>query len=302
MRSSAIELLPVDQESLSTPSTVAADPSDVLPLTVLEPRSRWHLLDIKELWKYRELLYFLAWRDIKVRFKQTVLGAAWAILQPLVTMLVFTLFLGQVAGQPASEIPYPLFVFAGLLPWILFSGVISSASQSIVGSQNLVTKVYFPRFLIPLGASGAILVDFAIAFVLLLLMMAGYQTPPGWSVFLLPLVVLLLIVAALGVGTLLSALTVRYRDFRHVVPFLVQVWMFATPSIYLQSNLAIGARWQAVLPLNPAYGLIVTFRQTLLGLPLDSYALAVSGGASLVLLAVGCFYFRWVERSFADVI
>jgi lipopolysaccharide transport system permease protein len=282
--------------------TAPAEPGDDVPVTVIEPRRAWRFVDVAELWKYRELLAFLVWRDVKVRYKQTVLGAAWAVLQPLATMLVFTLFLGRVAALPSDEVPYPLFVFAGLLPWTLFANAVTSSSQSIVGNQNLVTKVYFPRLIIPASAAGVSLVDFGIAFVMLLVMLLGYGVPPGWGVLLVPVLVLGLMVAALGVGALLAALTVAYRDFRHAVPFLVQVWMFATACIYMRADAVVGPRWQAVLPLNPAYGLVSNFRQAVTGRPLDLYSLAVSGAVSLALLVAGCMYFRRVERAFADII
>jgi lipopolysaccharide transport system permease protein len=281
---------------------VSTSAPDDLPTTVIERKSGWRFLDLGELWRYRELLFFLVWRDVKVRYKQTVLGAAWAVIQPFATMIVFSLFFSQMAGAPDSAVPYPLFVFAGLLPWFFFSNAIASAGQSVVGNQNLVTKVYFPRLLIPMGAVGAGVVDFVVALVVLAGMMAFYGVAPGWGVFLVPVLALGLMVAALGVGTLLSALTVAYRDFRYVVPFLVQLWMFATPTIYLQADAVVGPRWRPLLPLNPAYGLIANFRAAVLGGELDLYALAVSGGVSVVLLALGCLYFRRVERSFADII
>jgi len=279
------------------------DPTADWPVTVLERRPGWQPFDLRELWRYRELLYFLTWRDVKVRYKQTVLGAAWAVIQPLATMAVFALFLGRAAGL-TGDLPYAysLFVLAGLLPWMYFSGALASAGQSVVSNQNLVTKVYFPRLIIPLGAVGAGLVDFAVAFGVLLVLMPFYGIWPGWGFLWLPLLLALLVLAALGVGTLLSALTVAYRDFRFVVPFLVQLWMFATPSIYMQAERVVPARWLWALPLNPAYGLIVNFRQAVLGGPLDFYALAVSGAVSVVLLLVGCLYFRRVERGFADII
>jgi lipopolysaccharide transport system permease protein len=259
-------------------------------------------VDLRELWRYRELLYFLTWRDVKVRYKQTVLGAAWAVLQPLATMLVFTLFLGRVSGIASTEVPYPLFVFAGLLPWTFFAHAVTASGNSVVGNQNLVTKVYFPRLIIPISAIGAGLVDFAIAFGMLLILMLWYGVPSGVAVVLLPLIVFGLVIAALGVGTLLSALTVAYRDVRHLLPFLVQLWMFATPTIYLDVDTVVGERGRMLLPLNPAHGLILNFRQAMLGGPLDGYALAVSGGVSVLLLLAGCFYFRRVERGFADII
>lgn len=271
-------------------------------ITNIERRSGWRFVDLGELWRYRELLFFLTWRDIKVRYKQTVLGAAWAVLQPFATMVVFSLFFGRLAEMQSGGTPYPLFVFAGLLPWFFFSNAITSAGTSVVGSQNLVTKVYFPRLIIPLGAVGASLVDFVIAFVMLLALMLFYGVVPGWSLLLAPLVASLLLIAATGVGTLLAALTVAYRDFRYVVPFMVQLWMFATPSVYMDANVAVNPRWHAILPLNPAYGLIANFRAAVLGGDFDLYGLTVSSAASAVLLMLGCFYFRRVERTFADII
>jgi lipopolysaccharide transport system permease protein len=294
----------IPQEELLPPAnTNAPEVPDDLPVTIIERKPGWRLVDLGELWRYRELLFFLTWRDVKVRYKQTVLGAAWAVLQPFATMVVFSLFFGHVAGANTGDVRhYPLFVFAGLLPWFFFSNAVTSAGQSVVGNQNLVTKIYFPRLLIPLGAVGAGLVDFAIAFVMLLAMMVFYGVMPGWGVLLLPLLALLLLVAALGVGALLSALTVAYRDFRHIVPFMVQLWMFATPAIYMNADAVVGPRWRPLLPLNPAYGLIANFRTALIGGEFDWYALAVSGTVSAVLLGLGCFYFRRVERNFADII
>lgn len=284
-------------------ATIApSEPTHEPPVTVIMRRPGWQVVDLGELWRYRELLYFLTWRDVKVRYKQTVLGAAWVILQPLATMVVFSLFLGRVAAEASSDIPYPLFVLAGLVPWTFFSNAISSAGQSVVGNQNLVTKVYFPRLFIPMGAVGAGAVDFAISFGLILVAMLAFGVVPGWGVLLVPLLALSLLVSALGVGTLLSALTVAYRDFRYVVPFMVQFWMFATPSIYLQDDSGIGPLGRALLPLNPANGLIANFRIALFGGVVDAYSLAVSGAVSLALLGAGCLYFRRVERGFADII
>jgi lipopolysaccharide transport system permease protein len=299
--SSTAEILGKQHSVSDALAEVSAEAGD-LPVTIIERRPGWQFLNLVELWRYRELLFFLTWRDIKVRYKQTMLGAAWAVLQPIATMVVFSLFLGRMVGGTEIDLPYPLFVFAGILPWTFFSNAVSSASQSIVGSQNLVTKVYFPRLIIPMGAVAAGLVDFGIAFGVLLVLMLFFGVLPGSGLLLAPLLALALIIAALGVGTLLSALTVAYRDFRHVVPFMVQLWMFATPCIYLQAENVVGPRWQAVLPLNPAYGLITNFRVAMLGGAFDWYALAVSGGTSVVLLLIGCFYFRRVERSFADII
>jgi lipopolysaccharide transport system permease protein len=280
----------------------AAAESPELPVTVIERRSGWAFVDVGELWRYRELLCFLVWRDVAVRYKQTALGAAWAVLQPLATMAVFTLFLGRVSGVASGEVAYPLFVFAGLLPWTFFANAIGSSSQSVVGSQNLVTKVYFPRLIIPISAVGAALIDFAIAFAILVMLMLCYGVVPGWQALLVPLIVLLLLIAAVGVGTLLAALTVAYRDFRHAIPFAIQLWMVATPTIYLQGEDLLDGWVRSLLPLNPAYGLISAFRQAMLGTALDTYALALSATVSVALLLLGCLYYRKVERSFADVI
>jgi lipopolysaccharide transport system permease protein len=293
-----------DRDPPAGPQAEAAPPGPDAepPLLVIERQPGWRWLDLRELWRYRELLYFLAWRDIKVRYKQTALGAVWAVLQPLATMVVFSLFFARLPGVAPEGVPYPLFVYAGLLPWLLFAHAISSAGHSVVGSQDLVTKVYFPRLIIPMGAVGVALVDFAVAFgMLVVLMVALPGAVLGWGLLMVPVTVLGLVVAALGVGTLLSALTVAYRDFAYVVPFLVQLWMFATPSIYMQPD-AVHAGLRPWLPLNPAYGLIVNFRQAMLGGPLDGYALAVSSAVGVAFLVAGCLYFRRVERSFADII
>jgi lipopolysaccharide transport system permease protein len=273
-----------------------------LQVTFIRPRRAWQSVDLAELWAYRELLLFLIWREIKVRYKQTVLGAAWAVVQPLATMLIFTLFLGRLNAVSPEDGPYWLFVFAGLLPWTFFAGVVTSSSQSIIGNQALVTKVYFPRLLIPMSAAGVALVDFCIAFLMLLAMMPLAGVLPGWRMLLAPVLLAGLLIAAVGVGTLLSALTVAYRDFRHIVPFLVQAWMFATACIYMQPDRLVGPKWQAVLPLNPAYGLIAAFRQAVLSGAIDWYGLVVSAIVGLSLLIIGCLYFRHVERSFADII
>jgi lipopolysaccharide transport system permease protein len=290
-----------NQDTPPAAESLAAD-LGALPVTVIEARPGWQIVNFKEIWRYRELLVFLTWRDIKVRYKQTVLGALWALLQPLATMIVFVMFLGNVAGISSHETPYPLFVLAGTIAWTFFANAVSSAGSSVVGGQNLVTKVYFPRLIIPMGAVGAGLVDFLVACGLYAVIMAWYGVMPSWNIFLAPLIFLFLALAALGVGTLLAALTVAYRDFRYVVPFGVQLWMFATPCIYMEAEQVVGPNGQTWLPLNPAYGLIYNFRQCLLGGPLNIYALWVSAAVSVVLLVVGCMYFRKVERSFADII
>jgi lipopolysaccharide transport system permease protein len=296
--SAATEVMP------ETPcaSHAAAAAVDELPLTIIERRPGLRLVDLGELWRYRELLLFLTWRDIKVRYKQTILGAAWAVIQPLATMLVFSLCLGRIASSADATIPYPLFVFAGLLPWTFFASAISAAGQSIVGNQNLITKVYFPRLIVPAGAVGASAVDFLVAFLMLLVLMLAYGMVPGWGLLAAPLLMVGLGLAALGVGTFLCALTAAYRDFRYVVPFMVQLWMFATPSIYVQDRAALGGISGAVQLVNPAHGYIANFRAAMLGGAWDLPALAAAVLLSAALLAGGCAYFRQVERDFADII
>lgn len=295
--STAIDALP------AAPCVPPADAAaDDLPVTVIERRPGLQLLDLGELWRYRELLLFLTWRDIKVRYKQTILGAAWAVIQPLATMLVFSLCLGRIASAADATIPYSLFVFAGLLPWTFFANAISAAGQSIVGNQNLITKVYFPRLIVPGGAVGASAVDFLVAFLMLLVLMLGYGMVPGWGVLAAPFLMLGLGLAALGVGTFLCALTAAFRDFRYVVPFLVQLWMFATPCIYVQDSAALGGITGAVQFVNPAHGYIANFRAAVLGGAWDLPALATSVALSVALLAGGCAYFRHVERDFADIL
>lgn len=284
----------------SSPNSLS--PNSELDLIIIERRTGWQWVQAKDLWRFRELLYFLVWRDIKVRYKQTVLGAAWAVLQPFAMMLVFSLFFGRLGGMPSANLQYPLFVFAGLLAWFFFANALGSAGQSVIGNQNLITKVYFPRLLIPMAAVAVCLVDLAIGFPMLLILMAYYGVTLGWSVLWVPLILLGLVIASIGVGTWLSALTVAYRDFRYVIPFMIQLWMFATPSIYMQTSAILNPRWSYVLPLNPAHGLIANFRAAMLGRELEPYSLAVSLGVSLVLLILGCLYFQRVERSFADVI
>jgi lipopolysaccharide transport system permease protein len=270
--------------------------------TVLEPFSGWRLLNVRELWRYRELLYFLVWRDVKVRYKQTVLGAAWAVLQPAMMMLVFTVFLSWMAGVDSGDCPYPLFAYLGFLPWSFFASAITSASNSVVGSERLITKIYFPRLAIPFAAAGAASVDFCIAFGLQLGLMFAYGIAPGWELLLLPAAFVLLLVTALGFGTLLAALTVQYRDFRHVIPFLIQFWMFATPTIYLQAR-ATSAGWLAnALAINPLTGLVQAYRAASLGQAIAWEQVAVSAAVAAMAFAGGCLYFRRVEDTFPDII
>jgi lipopolysaccharide transport system permease protein len=271
------------------------------PTVVLQPTAGWRLINWRELWRYRELLYFLVWRDVKVRYKQTVLGAAWAVLQPAMMMLVFTVFLNWMAGVASGDCPYPLFAYLGFLPWSFFASAITNAAGSVVGSERLITKIYFPRLAIPFAAVGAAAVDFAIAFGLQMLLMMWYGVAPGPSLLLLPAILGLLLLSALGVGTLLAALTVQYRDFRHVIPFMVQFWMFATPTIYLQASASAG--WiRDLLALNPLTGLIQAYRAATLGQGVAWDQLAVSTAMASLTLACGCLYFRRVEDTFADII
>lgn len=296
---------------MESPTTVqeqashAAGTAPALPLVTIEARSRRRFLEIGEIWRYRELLLFLVWRDLKVRYKQTALGVAWALIQPIGLIVVFTFFLHRLSDIGTGAVPYPLFVGAGILPWLFFANAIGSASSSVIGNQDLVTKVYFPRLIIPLAATAAALVDFLIGIVLLLGLMFYYDYPPTWTVLLAPAVVFMLVLTAVGVGVLLAALTVAYRDFRYVLPYLTQLWMFATPTIYMKERANLNPRWGLVLPLNPVDGLITNFRALVLGneyVPEFAYALLVSSTVGLLLLALGCFYFRHVERSFADII
>ncbi len=278
-------------------------PEGLLPsLTqVIEPSQGWVRIDWREVWRYRELLYFLTWRDVKIRYKQTALGAAWAVLQPVMYMVVFTLFFGKLAGfEQKTRLPYHIYVFAGLLPWNFFASAINNSSGSLVGSANLITKVYFPRLIIPLSAVCAGLVDLAVALGVLLLLMAVHGIPPTWLILTTPALLLGMILAATGVGSLLSALTVTYRDFRYVVPFLVQVWFFVTPVIFPVSIVPEAWRW--VLSLNPMYGLIEGFRAAFLAQPVEWPYVGLALGVSLLLFLGGAAYFRSVERRFADVI
>ena len=301
-------------------------------VTVITPPDGRTLIDVAELWRFRDLLYFLAWRDVKVRYKQTALGVAWAVLQPALMMVVFTLFFRKLAGAPSGDAPYPLFAYAGLLPWTFFSTAVAAAGNSVIGSERIITKVYFPRLAIPFAAVAASVVDFAVALGLLAGMMAYYGVAPGPFVWLAPVVFAAVVLTALGVGTLLSALNVSYRDFRYVIPFLLQIGMFATPTIYMQvdakgpvpqaaSTLAASgspsqpplatptaepdgqrAAVRVALALNPMTGLIGAFRAAVFGGPVPWASLAGSSLCSVLVFVAGCLYFRWVEDRFADIL
>jgi lipopolysaccharide transport system permease protein len=270
------------------------------PLVSIRPSRKWSALDLRDLWSYRELLYFLTWRDVKVRYKQTLLGAAWAIIQPLFAMLIFTLFFGRLAGVPSDGITYPLFAYAGLLPWMFFSNALTASGNSLVGSSHLITKVYFPRIIIPAAAVMAGLVDFAIAFVILAGLMAYYRVPLVWSMWMLPVLVSLTVLIALGVGMWTSALNVKYRDVRHALPFVIQLWMFATPIIYPSS--IVPARWRWALAINPLAGVIESYRASLFGRRFNWPMLATSTAATLAILVCSAYLFRRMEKSFADVV
>jgi lipopolysaccharide transport system permease protein len=269
-------------------------------VTVIEPIRGWHSVDVRELWAYRELLLVLTMRDIKVRYKQTMLGVAWAILQPLMTMVVFTIFFGHLAKIPSDGFPYPVFVYAALLPWTFFANAIASSSNSLVGSAHLVSKVYFPRLIIPLSAIGASIVDFAVASSILLAMMWFYGV--GWSLNLLmaPILIISVVFIALGVGTILSALMVAYRDFRYLVPFIMQLWMFVTPVVYPAD--LVPSHWRWLLYLNPMTGIVEGFRATFLAKPFNFVAFGLSALVAITLFLAAVAYFERVERSFADVI
>jgi lipopolysaccharide transport system permease protein len=269
-------------------------------VAILKPQSGWRLLDLNELWAYRELLYVLTMRDIKVRYKQTLLGFAWAIIQPVMLMVVFSIFFGRLAQMPSDGYPYPIFVYAALLPWTFFANATTSSANSLVGASHLVSKVYFPRLIIPLSSVGSGLVDFSIAAVILLLLLIYYRVSLTFNLLMAPILVAGLVLTALGVGTFLAALNVAYRDFRYVVPFMVQFWMFATPVAYPAS--LVPARWQWTLYLNPMAGVIEGFRSTFLGRPFDLAGLLVSLAIAVILFAAGIAYFEKVERRFADII
>jgi lipopolysaccharide transport system permease protein len=269
-------------------------------LTVIEPPGRWLMVDLRELWAYRELAWVLTVRDIKVRYKQTVLGAAWALIQPVTSMLIFSVLLGKFAGIPSDGHPYPLFVYAGLLPWMLFANAITSIGNSVVGSAQLVSKVYFPRLIIPLSSVGAIIVDFVISLAVLLVLMVYYGSAFSMRLAIAPVVVLGILVVSLGVGTLLAALTAAYRDFRYVIPFLLQVWLYCSPVVYPISAVPDGWRWAFYL--NPMTGLIDGFRFAVLGTGYESVGRGSALPIAAVLLLLGVSYFQSVQRKFADII
>ncbi len=283
--------------------TAASQSDHVLPgapLFSIMPRRGWVSLNLRELWAYRELLYFLTWRDIKVRYKQTVLGVAWAVLQPVVSMILFTLFFGRLAHMPSDGIPYPIFAYAGLLPWTFVSTAVSGAGDSLVGSAALVTKVYFPRLVIPCAAVCAAMMDFAIASVVLLAMMLWYGVAFHWRMLMLAPLTLAAALLAAAAGMWMSALNVKYRDVRYALPFLIQVWMFATPIIYPAS--IVPERWRWLLGVNPLSGIIEAFRGALFGRAIHWPDLSLAAAITLTALACSAHAFRRMEREFADIV
>jgi len=286
-------------------STEAAGAAGHLPVHVIAPASGWVPVRLRELWEYRELLYFLIWREVKIRYKQAVLGIVWAVLQPVLTMVIFSVVFGRFAGMPSDGLPYPIFAYCALLPWQLFTFSLTESSNSVVGNQRLITKVYFPRVMLPIAAVGVGLLDFAISLVVLLCLIGFYGGYYGvtvgaglWSV---PIWALLAVLTALGVGFWLSALNVRYRDIRYTVPFLAQLWFFATPVVYPTS--IVPEQWRPLFALNPMVGVVDGFRWALLGSPVAPDAtVLISIGAVVAILVAGLFYFRRMERTFADVI
>jgi lipopolysaccharide transport system permease protein len=279
--------------------------NQVAPLalhTRIEPSQGWVSLQLQKLWEYRELLYFLTWRDIKVRYKQTVLGAAWAIIQPFFTMVVFSLFFGRLAGVPSDGIPYPIFSYAALVPWTFFANALSQSSNSLVASANMVKKVYFPRLVMPIATTLAGIVDFVLAFLVLLGMMLVYGIVPTGNVIWLPLLLLLALITSLGVGLWLSAMNVQFRDVRFTIPFLTQFWLFATPIAY-PSSLIENPILRAIYGLNPMVGVVEGFRWALLDVDTaPGPAVIISALVAVGLLVSGMFYFRRMEKTFADLV
>jgi lipopolysaccharide transport system permease protein len=269
--------------------------------SIIKPSHGWAALDLRDLWLYRELVFFMTWRDLKVRYKQTLLGASWAILQPFLTMVVFSIFFGNLANVPSDGVPYPIFSYTGLVPWVLFSKALQDASRSLVANSHMITKVYFPRMILPLSSVMAGVVDFLIAFVVLLGMMVFFNISPTVNIWVLPLFLLLALVTAVGVGLWLSALNVLFRDINYILPFLTQFWMFLTPVAYPSSM--VPSEWQVIFALNPMTGVIEGFRWALLGTGQPPGILTlVSSIVAVFLLISGMFYFKRMERLFADMV
>jgi len=274
--------------------------AEAVPTIIIEPTRSWLSLKLRDIWEYRELLYFLTWRDVKVRYKQTVIGFLWAIIQPFLKMVVFSIIFGGLAKMDSEGFPYPIFLYAGLLPWQFFASAVSRSGESVVGSANLIKKVYFSRLIIPIASVGACLVDFAISFIILIVLMFYYSIIPTLSIFMVLPLVLATIFTALGVGMFISALNVAYRDFRYVLPFLVQIWMFSTPVIY--STRIIPENWRWLILLNPMAGVVDAYRSAILGKSFEWGNLGISIGIAVVIFLCGLMYFRKTERYFADIV
>jgi homopolymeric O-antigen transport system permease protein len=287
-----------DQKTAAEP---VLEPVRDQSIIVIEPQTGWVSINLREIWAFRDLLFFLAWRDISVRYKQTILGIAWAIIQPFFSMIVFSLFFGRLAKVPSDGLPYPLFSYAALLPWQYFSTALGSSANSLVGSSSIITKTYFPRLTIPLAAILTPLFDFVIAFSFLILMMIYYHVTPTWHIVWLPFLLLLAMVTALGVGLWLSAMNVQYRDVKYAIGFLIQLWMFASPVVY--STTLVPPEWRIIYGLNPMAGVISGFRWALLGTQNGpDYMMIVSIVVAILILIGGAFYFRRMEKTFADKI
>ena len=297
-----MESVVVSQEASTTQSEAPAAGSSLpdAPLVVIEPRSHWFDLGLRDIWAYRELLYFLTWRDVKVRYKQAALGVLWVVLQPLLTTVILTIFLGKLARVPSDGFPYPVFVYAGLLPWTFFSAALLSSGNSLVSSAHLITKTYFPRLIIPSASIGARLVDFAIGFVNLIALMIYYGVGVSSTILVLPMVVVLLSLLALSVGMWAAAVNVKYRDVGVALPVLIQLWMFASPVMYPSS--IVPAKYAWVYKLNPLTGILDGFRSSLFGQRIDWGSLGISAAFTLGALTFSAISFRRMEKNFADVV
>ena len=295
---------PAERTRADVPATAAVEGNEARPLGVtriLPPRG-WQPLNARELWDFRELLFFLTWRDVKVRYKQTALGVAWSVLQPAMMMVVFTILFGRMVKVDTGGLPYPVFAYLGLVPWTFFGTAISNAGNSVVGSERLVTKIYFPRLAIPFAATGAAMVDFLIASSLVVVFMFWYGVVPGAQVLFAPVAFAFILLLAAGVGTLLAALNVSYRDFRYVMPFMIQLWLFGTPSVYMRLETALAGKYGAFLSANPMTWLIASFRDACTGRPIHWGQFTLAATFSVVVFFAGCFYFRRTEKKFADII
>ena len=288
------------RENQALANTEELRQAEAVPTIIIEPTRSWLSLKLRDIWQYRELLYFLTWRDVKVRYKQTVIGFLWAIIQPFLKMVVFSIIFGGLAKMDSEGFPYPIFLYAGLLPWQFFASSVSRSGESIVGSANLIKKVYFPRLIIPIASVGACLVDFAISFIILIILMFYYNIIPTLSTFMVLPLVLATIFTALGVGMLISALNVAYRDFRYIVPFFVQIWMFLTPVVY--PTRIIPENWRWLILLNPMAGIVDAYRSAILGKSFEWGNLGISMGIAVIVFLFGLIYFRKTERYFADIV